>query len=55
MKIVIEKSEDGYCGYPLGFTKGAIDGQDDTYEEAIKTFINYYGIEKFNKHFEYEK
>ena len=58
MKLVIEKHSDGYCGYPLGFSNGAIVGQGKTYFEAllstndsIKAFIEYFGIDEFNKHF----
>ncbi len=58
MKIIIEKHSDGYCGYPLGFSNGAIVGQGSTYLEAlqstessIQAFIEYYGIEKFREHF----
>jgi len=58
MKIIIEKHVDGYCGYPLGFSNGAIVGQGTTYIEAlqstessIKAFIDYYGKEKFVEHF----
>jgi hypothetical protein len=59
MKIIIEKHSDGYCGYPLGFSNGAIVGQGNTYLEAlqstegsIKAFIEFYGIEEFKKHFQ---
>lgn len=59
VKIVIEHHEDGYTGYPLGFSRGAIVGQGDTYaealkdtENAIKLFIEYYGKEKFYEHLE---
>lgn len=58
MKLVIEKHSDGYCGYPLGFSNGAIVGQGKTYFEAlmstndsIKAFIEYFGIDEFNSHF----
>lgn len=58
MKIIIEKHSDGYCGYPLGFTNGAIIGQGNTYSEAlqstqdsIKAFIEYFGFDEFNQHF----
>ncbi|MDT3738189.1 MAG: type II toxin-antitoxin system HicB family antitoxin [Candidatus Kapabacteria bacterium] len=58
MKIVIEKHSDGYCGYPLGFSNGAIVGQGRTYLEALestnsslKAFIEYFGIEEFNSRF----
>jgi hypothetical protein len=30
MKLIIEKHTDGYCGYPLGFSNGAIVGQGKT-------------------------
>jgi hypothetical protein len=59
MKIIIEKHSDGYCGYPLGFSNGAIVGQGKTYlealsstDESISAFIEYYGIEEFKKHFQ---
>jgi hypothetical protein len=59
MKIIIEKHTDGYCGYPLGFSNGAIVGQGNTYFEAIqstegsiKAYIEYYGIEEFKQHFQ---
>ena len=59
IKIVIERHEDGYVGYPLGFTRGAIVGQGDTYvealqdtESAINFFIEHYGKEKFYEHLE---
>lgn len=61
IKIVIEHHEDGYLGYPLGFTRGAIVGQGDTYaaalkdtESAIQFFIQHYGKEKFFEHLEGE-
>ncbi len=61
VKIVIERYEDGYVGYPLGFTRGAIVGQGDTYAEALKDtesaidfFIQHYGKEKFFEHLEGE-
>ncbi len=57
LKIIIEKHEDGYVGYPLGFTRGAIVGQGDTYAEALKDtesaivfFIEYYGKKKIIEH-----
>jgi hypothetical protein len=57
LKIIIEKHSDGYCGYPLGFSNGAIVGQGNTYLEAlqstegsIRAFIEYYGKEEFEKH-----
>jgi predicted RNase H-like HicB family nuclease len=34
IKIVVERDEDGYVGYPLGM-KGVIVGQGDTYDEAL--------------------
>jgi predicted RNase H-like HicB family nuclease len=59
IKIVIEHHEDGYVGYPLGFTRGAIVGQGDTYaaalkdtESAIRFFIKHYGKNKFFDHLE---
>jgi predicted RNase H-like HicB family nuclease len=57
IKIIIEQHEDGFIGYPLGFTRGAIVGQGDTYEDAladtrsaIEFFIRHYGTEKFWEH-----
>jgi predicted RNase H-like HicB family nuclease len=59
IKIVIERHEDGYVGYPLGFTRGAIVGQGDTYAAALKDtegsigfFIEHYGKERFFEHLE---
>jgi len=59
VKVVIEHYEDGYVGYPLGFTRGAIVGQGDTYaaalkdiESAIRFFIQHYGKDKFFEHLE---
>jgi predicted RNase H-like HicB family nuclease len=59
VKIVIEHHEDGYVGYPLGFVRGAIVGQGDTYSAALKDtenaigfFIEHYGKEKFFEHLE---
>jgi hypothetical protein len=37
MKIIIEKHSDGFCGYPLGFSNGAIVGQGDSYLEALQS------------------
>ena len=34
LKIVVEKTTDGYVAYPLGL-KGVVVGQGDTYEEAL--------------------
>lgn len=54
IKIVIEHHEDGYVGYPLGFTGGAIVGEGDTYADALKDtesaihlFIAHYGRAEF--------
>lgn len=59
IKIVIERHEDGYIGYPLGFSRGAIVGQGDTYADALKDtesailfFIEHYGRDKFLEHIE---
>jgi hypothetical protein len=59
MKIIIEKHSDGYCGYLIGFSNGAIVGQGYTYlealqstEDSIQAFIEYYGKEKFMQHFQ---
>lgn len=35
IKVVIERTEEGYIGYPLGL-KGAVVGHGNTYEEALK-------------------
>ena len=34
IKIVVEKTTDGYVAYPLGL-KGVVVGEGDTYEEAL--------------------
>lgn len=59
IKIVIERHEDGYIGYPLGFTRGAIVGQGATYAEALKDtesaiqfYIQHYGKGEFFQHLE---
>ena len=59
IKIIIERHEDGYVGYPLGFSRGAIVGQGETYgealrdtESAIQFFIEQYGKENFFAHLE---
>jgi predicted RNase H-like HicB family nuclease len=35
IKLVIERTEDGYVAYPLGL-KGVVVAQGDTYDEALK-------------------
>ena len=35
LKIVVEKHPAGYVAYPLGFARGAVIGQGDTYEAAL--------------------
>ena len=57
VKIVIERFPDGYVGYPLGFSRGAIVGQGDTYTEALRdtenavaVFIRHYGADLFWQH-----
>ncbi len=35
IKLVIERTEDGYVAYPLGL-KGVVVAQGDTYEEALQ-------------------
>jgi hypothetical protein len=35
LKIVVEKHSDGYVAYPLGLARGAVVGQDNTYEAAL--------------------
>ncbi len=59
IKLIIEKHSDGYCGYPLGFSNGAIVGQGSTYIEAIQStessiqaYIDYYGLVEFQTHFQ---
>jgi len=59
IKIATEHHNDGYIGYSLGFTKGAVVGQGDTYsdalkdtEDAIALFIEQYGRDKFFEHLE---
>ena len=61
IKIVIERHEDGYVGYPLGFTRGAVVGQGDTYAEALKDtesairfYVEQYGSQEFLEHLEGE-
>jgi predicted RNase H-like HicB family nuclease len=34
IKIIVEKHQDGYVGYPLGL-KGVVVGEGDTYEAAL--------------------
>lgn len=48
VKIVVEKTPDGYVAYPLGL-KGVVVGQGDSYEEAlsdVKSAIRFH-IETF--------
>ncbi len=33
-KVIVERHEDGYVAYPLGF-KGIVVGEGDSYEEAL--------------------
>lgn len=61
IKIVIERREDGYVGYPLGFTRGAVVGQGETYAEALKDtesaihfYVEQYGSGEFLQHLEGE-
>jgi len=35
IKLVIERTEDGYVAYPLGL-KGVVVAQGDTYDEALE-------------------
>jgi len=35
IKLVIERTEDGYVAYPLGL-KGVVVAQGDTYDEALR-------------------
>ena len=39
MKIIKEKNLDGFCGYPLGFSNGAIAGLRKTYLNQFKKQI----------------
>lgn len=34
LKVVVERCEDGYIAYPLGF-RGIVVGEGETYEEAL--------------------
>jgi hypothetical protein len=59
VKIIVEEHADGYTGYPVGFTRGAIVGYGSTYEEAVQDtesaiafFIEHYGAERFFDHIE---
>ena len=48
LKIVVEKTADGYVAYPLGL-KGIVVGQGDSYDEAlsdVKSAIRFH-IETF--------
>lgn len=48
VKVVVEKTADGYVAYPLGL-KGVVVGQGDTYEQAlsdVKSAIRFH-IETF--------
>ncbi|MGK7944217.1 MAG: type II toxin-antitoxin system HicB family antitoxin [Microcystaceae cyanobacterium] len=50
IKIIVEKSVDGYVAYPIGLVGGIV-GQGETYEEAfsdVKSAIACY-IEVFGK------
>ena len=50
IKIVVEKTSDGYVAYPLGL-KGVVVGEGDTYEDAladVKSAILFH-IEIFGK------
>lgn len=44
LKVIVQKTEDGYVAYPLG-VKGVVVGDGDTFEEAlenIKSAINFH-------------
>ena len=44
VKVIIQKTEDGYVAYPLGI-KGVVVGDGDTFEEAlenVKSAINFH-------------
>ena len=48
VKVIVQKTEDGYVAYPLG-VKGVVVGDGDTFEEAlenVKSAINFH-IETF--------
>ena len=50
LKIIVEKSPEGYVAYPLGL-KGVVVGEGDTYEEAlenVKSAIKFH-IETFGE------
>ena len=50
IKLIIEKHQDGYIGYPLGL-KGVVVGQGDSYEEAlldVRSAIRFH-VETFGK------
>jgi predicted RNase H-like HicB family nuclease len=34
IKIIVEKHDDGYVGYPVGM-RGVVVGEGDTYDEAL--------------------
>lgn len=53
-KVIVEKHEDGYVAYPLGF-KGVVVGEGDTYEEAladvqsaVRSHIEVFGDDAFS-------
>ena len=53
IKIIVEKHEDGYVAYPLGF-KGVVVAEGETYEQAlaevksaIQFHIKTFGAEAF--------
>lgn len=39
IKLIIQRTDDGYIGYPVGL-KGAVVGEGDTYEEALRDVIS---------------
>jgi predicted RNase H-like HicB family nuclease len=44
IKVIVQKTEDGYVAYPLG-VKGVVVGDGDTFEEALenaKSAINFH-------------
>jgi predicted RNase H-like HicB family nuclease len=54
IKIIVEKHDDGYVGYPVGM-RGVVVGEGDTYAEAladvrsaIKCHIEEFGAEAFS-------
>jgi predicted RNase H-like HicB family nuclease len=56
IRVIIEKHRDGFVAYPIGL-KGAVVGQGDTYDEALKDdrsairfHIETFGAEAVDRH-----